>query len=171
MELRRVVDELYAGVGSRETPDDVCRRMRSIARLMADAGWGLRSGHARGADLAFEDGCDDVMGSKEIWVPYMGFGGSMSMLTPQPNAFVLAEQFHPNWSACNDFSRLAHARNAHIILGDNLQKPVDHVSCWTKDGLGEGGTGQAIRIARHYGIPVYDFAIPGTTELLRRRLA
>jgi cell division GTPase FtsZ len=52
--------------------------------------------------------------------------------------------------------RKLHARNAMIVLGKNLDDPVDFIICWTPGGTGSGGTGQALRIARAYGIPVYD---------------
>lgn len=28
--------------------------------------------------------------------------------------------------------------------------------CWTKNGSGQGGTGQALRIAKAYNIPIFD---------------
>ncbi|HRY03076.1 MAG TPA: hypothetical protein P5256_08115, partial [Beijerinckiaceae bacterium] len=36
------------------------------------------------------------------------------------------------------------------------------VICWTKDARGGGGTGQAIRLARAHGVPVFDLADPQT---------
>ena len=49
---------LYAGVGARKTPADVLGWMERIAAGMATQGWTLRSGGARGADSAFERGCN-----------------------------------------------------------------------------------------------------------------
>lgn len=58
----------YAGVGSRETPQDVLKIMWKIGRYLALNGYTLRSGGgAKGADTAFENGCDSVRGSKEIF--------------------------------------------------------------------------------------------------------
>lgn len=42
------------------------------------------------------------------------------------------------------------------ILGKNLDKPVEFVVCWTKNGKDIGGTGAAIRCALDHGIPVYN---------------
>ena len=56
----------YAGVGSRETPLDVLKTMWKIGNYLATKGYTLRSGGAKGADTAFENGCDSVIGSKEI---------------------------------------------------------------------------------------------------------
>ena len=48
-----------------------------------------------------------------------------------------------------------HARNAGILLGVRLDRPVDAVVCWTCDGgTVTGGTGMGIRIAGAHGIPV-----------------
>jgi hypothetical protein len=34
--------------------------------------------------------------------------------------------------------------------------PSRFVLCWTPEGSGSGGTGQALRIARHYGVQIID---------------
>jgi predicted Rossmann fold nucleotide-binding protein DprA/Smf involved in DNA uptake len=40
----------YAGIGSRETPKDICDIMTQLAIKLANNGWVLRSGGAKGAD-------------------------------------------------------------------------------------------------------------------------
>lgn len=55
----------YAGVGSRETPQDILNTMYKIGKYLASKGYTLRSGGAIGADTAFENGCDSVKGEKE----------------------------------------------------------------------------------------------------------
>lgn len=50
-------------------------------------------------------------------------------------------------------------RNVQIMRGEKLDQLVDVVVCWTKEGKGGGGTGQGIRIARAYDIPVIDMGI------------
>lgn len=170
MELRTVDGDAYAGVGSRQTPALILQRMRRMAALMGEAGWVLRSGAAPGADSAFELGCDDALARKEIWLPWLGFRGHSSLLTPRKEAHEIAAAHHPNWPACDSNARCLHARNVCQVLGANLESPVKLVICWTDMGLGGGGTGQAIRIARAYKIPVYDLGIRGTGELLARAL-
>lgn len=149
--------KIYTGIGSRETPADVLALMTKIARRMAGAGFLLRSGAAPGADSAFEAGAGDL---KEIYVPWKGFNGSALGMTPTPEAFVMAEKFHPAWNRCRRGARALHARNCHQVLGLNLRIPTSLVICWTMDGLSGGGTGQAIRIATHHKIPVHDLCIP-----------
>jgi hypothetical protein len=81
-----------------------------------------------------------------------------SRRTPQWEAIAML--FHPNWQACNEFARTAHARNTAIILGERCDKPVDCVICWTPGGAIAGGTGQALRIAAGYNIPVFNLFWP-----------
>ena len=42
------------------------------------------------------------------------------------------------------------------MLGLDLNTPSNFIICWTEDGKGQGGTGQALRIARDYDIPCFD---------------
>jgi hypothetical protein len=46
------------------------------------------------------------------------------------------------------------ARNAMQILGPKLNHPADLVITWTEMGLRKGGTGQALRIAEEYSVPI-----------------
>jgi hypothetical protein len=48
------------------------------------------------------------------------------------------------------------ARNSFQVLGEDLETPATCVICWTPGGKGDGGTGQALRIARHYDVPIID---------------
>jgi hypothetical protein len=45
-------------------------------------------------------------------------------------------------------------RNTYQVLGADLNMPADVVVCWTVDGKASGGTGQAMRIAKDYAIPI-----------------
>ena len=57
-------------------------------------------------------------------------------------------------------------RNYRQVRG--LDEPdSEFVICWTHDGTDVGGTGQAIRIANHYGIPVFNMFDKNATEILR----
>lgn len=136
----------YAGIGSRETPGDILDVMYRLGDFFSRKKFILRSGHAKGADRAFEHG--EKYGRKEIFVaaqsPY------------HPRWYEHAAKFHPAWERCSPWAQDLHARNSGIMLGENLDSPVDFVVCWTKDGKASGGTGQALRIAKEYNIPVYN---------------
>lgn len=162
----------YAGIGSRETPEAVLKLMRDVAYDLACRGWTLRSGCAPGADSAFEEGAFDAytvhtgVPKPELYLPWPRFQDRRAVLVareePQDEAFPIAEFFHPAWGSLKPAGRKFHARNVHQVLGYDVTAPqlVSFVLCWTKRAKGGGGTGQAIRIARHYGLPIYDLADP-----------
>ena len=152
----------YAGIGARKTPDDICQQVTNLATLLEEAGFILRSGGALGADTAFEDGVKDPHNA-QIFLPWANFNRSASALYPPTHdAYKLAEKYHPAWHRCNDTARAFHARNSHQILGQHLDMPVGMVICWTINGEGQGGTGQALRIAEDHDIPIIDYGIPNT---------
>lgn len=41
-------------------------------------------------------------------------------------------------------------------MGWDLSTLSDFVICYTKGGKGSGGTGQALRIAKVYNVPIFD---------------
>jgi hypothetical protein len=144
----------YAGIGSRRTPEPMLEIMTKIAKVCQERGYILRSGGAAGADTAFEAGANS---RKEIFLPWKGFNKHTSNLfNLTEEGYTLAEQFHPAWKRCSDKDKKFHVRNCYQVLGYHLNDPVYFVMCWTPNGSGLGGTGQAIRIAKHYRIPVYD---------------
>lgn len=147
----------YAGIGSRETPIEILKLFTQLGKFLANKNYILRSGHAEGADSAFEHGCDTVNGQKEIYLPWNGFEGSNSQLVvSDKKAFEIAEKFHPYWNNLKQGGQKLQARNSHQVLGNDLNTPSNFIICWTKNGKGSGGTGQAIRIAKSYNIPVFD---------------
>ena len=149
---------IYTGIGSRTAPTSVCALMTKIAKYMAAKGYTLRSGGAAGADSAFELGADD---RKEIYLPWEGFNFNKSPLhPPTTDAMAMAAQFHPAWDCMQKAAKLLMGRNSHQVMGLDLKTPTERIICWTKGARGEGGTGQAIRIARHHKIPVDDLADP-----------
>lgn len=157
----------YAGIGSRETPPTVLAAMTRIAVQLSTAGYTLRSGGAVGADSAFEAGAY----LKEIYLPWPRFNDNESPLhRVSPEALAIAARLHPTWLRLNKHAQLLHGRNTCQVLGGDCKTKADFVICWTKGGKGQGGTGQAIRLAQAFGIPVYDLAIWNEPVLLRRLL-
>ena len=147
----------YAGIGSRDIPYEIEKLSRSFGAFFARKGLILRSGGADGADTAFESGCDMCKGKKEIYLPWKGFNGSNSdLVVSNPMAFELAHTHHPYWLNLTAGAQKLQARNSHQVLGQDLETKSSFVVCWTKEGKGSGGTGQAIRIANAYNIPVFD---------------
>lgn len=149
-------DRYYAGIGSRETPLVICKDMTYIAEHLREL-YTLRSGHAGGADLAFEAGSEM---NKQIFLPYDGFNGGkvddVNFFTYSPEAMKLASFYHPAWKNCSFAAKRFHARNCHQVLGPDLKTPVEFVICYTERGLLKGGTAQAMRIAKDHDIPIFN---------------
>ena len=161
----------YTGIGSRETPIQILKLFTQIGKYLVNKNYILRSGHAEGADSAFEYGCTMVTGQKEIYLPWKGFGDSDSKLVVKENkAFEIAEQYHPYWHNLSQGAKKLQARNSHQVLGWDLNTPSKFVICWTKNGKGSGGTGQAIRIAKAYNIPIFDAGYWNDIEDVRKEL-
>lgn len=149
---------IYAGIGSRETPANVLKLMTRVATRLAARGYTLRSGGCEGADVAFEQGAT----SKEIFLPWKNYNGSDSQhYHITADALTLAASIHPAWERCSYGARKLHARNCQIILGQNLDQPVDFVICWHQ---GTGGTMQGVRLAIQRGIPVINLADPNWVQ-------
>lgn len=179
----------YTGVGSRETPDDVLELMATLAKKLAWSGWHLRSGHADGADLAFEVGAHSaiteyekvkhIVGVREaaepdIFLPWASFNGGSAytaLVEPYADAYQMAAGFHPGWDFLSMAARKLHARNCHQVLGVELDDPSEFLVCWTPDASGSGGTGQSIRVARANKVPVYDLGSAEQLDALRGWLA
>lgn len=161
----------YAGIGSRKTPSEICEKMKKIAKVLSKA-FILRSGGANGADSAFELGCTR---NKEIYLPTDTFNGrvdnGIQYLNYQkmPGAVLAQEmtyQFHPKADNLTKYKFHLHSRNAMQIFGKDMNDPVDFVVCWTENGEMIGGTAQALRIASHYNIPIYNLAKPSLLNFM-----
>jgi len=147
----------YSGVGSRSTPLALEPKIRRIAEILDEKGYVLRSGGAQGADIFFESGAKN----KEIYLPCKNFNNSDSLLYNQSQAaFDMAERFHPNWKGLSSFSKKLMARNSHQIFGLDMESPSKFIICWTKNGKVVGGTGQVLRIAKRYDVPVINLGKP-----------
>jgi hypothetical protein len=168
---------IYTGIGSRQTPEPVLQLIRSLGRELAEHGWLLRSGGSPGADTAFEQGCDEAHGRKEIFLPWRGFNNSESPLFDTPaEALNIAARYHPRLRSSSWQTQQLRARNVCQVLGRSLDTPSDLVLAWTEDGLVAGGTATVLHIAAERGIPVInlgdaEYAGLAGDELLSRLLA
>lgn len=160
---------IYAGIGSRETPNYILQIFERMGTWLAKRGDVLRSGGANGADSAFEKGCDKVSGKKEIYLPWIGFNGRDAVELPgigfvkdfyengeMDKAHDIAKKYHPYWSNLSFGGMALIARDGFQVLGLNLDTPADFIVCYTKDGKMLGGTAQALRIAKDKNIPVFN---------------
>ena len=180
---------VYAGVGSRRTPPAILDLMFRIAEDLARRGFVLRSGHAEGADLAFESGARD--GAAEIYLPWAAYNSEHVPVSPrhrfyhEPTEAAMRDwiRFHPNPQACSRAASKLLARNMHELMGYEYTmsgrnfpqgSAGDFVVCWTPDGaetaaecsVRTGGTGTVIRAADHFRVPVFNLARPGREQAL-----
>lgn len=154
---------VFAGIGSRDTPPHQCRRLTEVSAYLGKQGWGLRSGGANGADWACEQGADMVAAPKTIFLPWVSFNGNRwrhddrALVAAMPfsdKCLSIAEQYHPRWTSLTDAAMKLMARNVYQVLGVDLASPVNIVLCWTSGGRVVGGTGQALRIATAHDVPI-----------------
>lgn len=175
----------YTGIGSRKTPPEVLASMTWLAVQLYDLGYTLRSGHAVGADRAFEYGAEE---RADVYLPWKDFGvkpykndpGCPVMGNPivvdnliSKNHVELYSQVCFNMQrdpAC--FSRgikLLTYRDMHQVVGhEETFKLSDFVVCWTQ---APGGTHYAMEAARLHGIPVfnmYDLGKEAAEQILEK---
>jgi len=163
------------GVGSRRTPPEFLTIMEEIGALVRELGGYLRSGHNDGADLAFEKGARE---RALIFLPWAGFNNE-KRYAPSQNYIALEDVpnltravksvslYHPDPESLSQIDRKLMARNWFQIMGVDGETPSRCVVCWAPPdgqsyGAVKGGTGQAVRIARSKGIPVFNmFEVTG----------
>jgi len=153
----------YAGIGSRNTPNEILSLLTSLAEQLALKGYILRSGGAKGADSAFEKGCDKVHGNKEIFLPWKNFENNTSSLFINsiiPNDLItIAKEFYPSFDYSSKGVKKIYARNVQQILGEkpNVSLPSSFVLCWTdRSRIPVAGTMFGITLAESRNIPVFN---------------
>lgn len=157
---------IITSVGSRNTPSHILEEMEEIARVLTSLGHWLRSGHANGADYAFEKGARDRM---ILYLPWHGFNSQLPFLTKEvyvpkdeiiPSLDELVDDIHPNSIMLSRGARAMHRRNMCQVLGKDLDRPSDALICWAPiEGHGiTGGTATAYNLALSRSIPVYNLA-------------
>lgn len=166
----------YAGIGARDITAITACELKKYGEILGSLEYILRSGAARGSDAAFESGCDVVNGPKEIYLPHKKFNNHDSLLICEltPKIEYIASRYYHSAQAYSTLStnvKRLMCRNCMQVLGSELNDPVDFVLCWTNDGREydttreTGGTGQAIRIANAYDIPVFNLNNPLTPSI------
>jgi hypothetical protein len=168
----------YAGIGSRETPEDIGGIMTELAAKLENLGWRLRSGGAKGADTYFEVGVSDPA-NKQIFLhkevtkthrvdPERGIYNA-SRCIDWDWAMQLASEIHPAWHRCSKDAQGLHARNVYQVLGTGTPKLAvsNMVICWAIPdihGVPEGGTRTAWKVAERYNIQRYNLAVRGDRD-------
>lgn len=167
-------EKYFTGIGSRNTPPEICKAMTEIASILEDKGYTLRSGNATGADIAFARG---VKEKAEIWLPWKGF--NQDFIDEHPNhtyriisthdgdAFRSVAQFHPDPKRLTEKGFLLMMRNHRQLFGENDVKSK-FIICWTKDGRAAGGTGQNLRAGDYHDILILNMFNLSKEDVLRK---
>lgn len=166
----------YAGIGSRDTPFEICDQMTLLAKALRAQGFTLRSGGARRADTAFARGAGE---DAVIYLPWAEYeieetGAQRVVCGEDLRLRLIAERLHPKWGACGRRARALLTRNVAQMIGAEKEDPPSELAiCWTPRASGSGGTGGALRVAdtRVPVIPVYDLALPFNFPYLMERFA
>lgn len=163
--------KFFSGIGSRETPENILQDMKSLSSIFEDMGYCLRSGGAKGADTWFARGTNNA----QIWLPWTDFNKwerndkhTYRIIDSDDElANEMVNKFHPIGKELKGKVRLLMMRNTYQVLGKNGECDSQFVICWTSDGQASGGTGQAIRLANHYNIPVYNMYNLSKNDILK----
>ena len=177
----------YAGVGTRELPESLISIINDIAVRLLKEGYILRSGGAGGSDKAFQNGVEEYCNVnnlqyskyQEIYLPWNGFNGLRKdinkgyVLEQNPDALSYTMKYHPAANSLSSAAKTLMNRNAHQVMGKNLNDPVKFVVAITNDGsLGAttyktGGTGQTLRIAKDLNIPIINLGHRFHLEMIK----
>lgn len=116
----------YTGIGSRQTPPAALSYMTQFATDMAGRGYVLRSGHAPGADQAFERGAN---GKAQIFLPWASFESDVPIMgdtfrEPTLEAAEIAAQHHPAWDRLRRGARRADAQVSRRSYRHLNQQPA-----------------------------------------------
>lgn len=161
----------YAGIGSRQITRQETLDIYKIADFLRDK-YILYSGNADGADIAFQKGS---CGNCILWLPWKNFNKNkywepaLKIIGDSDLAKESVDKYHPAPENLSSGARMMMARNYHQIMGGRDYPQVSFVICcsnYDENGVW-GGTGQAVRIAKEKGIPVYNLRELGKEKILK----
>lgn len=153
---------IITGVGSRSTPIEIMKEMTKIGEWCLDNNIWVRSGHAEGADWAFE------LGSQEKCIAYIPWASFNAHLKSRAKIRVLTDkeismqtnlvnEIHPSPGRLSNGAFRLMRRNVCQIMGETTQSPLTNaVICWTEGGKLLGGTAFAMRLATKFNIPIFN---------------
>ena len=147
----------YAGIGSKNTPKSCLDFMTKIGRVCAKKGLILRSGGYGEADCAFERGCDQEGGSKEIF--------ASKHIVEHDWAIKMAREvcWEASLSRMKPYTRSLIIKNMYQVFGDHSEqlRPIKFVVFYCDNdpllqGKNNDVTRYAVRSAHHHLIPHFN---------------
>lgn len=95
---------------------------------------------------------------KKLWLKKMHPNVDFRVIPQTEQYREIVARHHPAPDNLKDFAWGLHGRNLNIVMGDNLDDPVDAVyysAPHDKDGQPKGGTAMAVKYAKECGVPCY----------------
>ena len=95
---------VITAVGSRQTPENILAEMKKIGHWCSQYGVTIRSGHAEGADWAFEYGAQY---SCQVYLPWKNFNSHLKSsaqvyIYDNVRASKIAKKYHPAYDKLSD---------------------------------------------------------------------
>lgn len=168
----------YSGVGSRETPIEICNLMTKIAFKLEQEGYILRSGHAEKADQAFEKGVKNSKNKCIYTIENFDFSPENYEMCKSEILNVLDSNL--NFDNYGKNAQILILRDVNQVLGSVKTEFVKSkfLICWTKHTNyyakppnACGGTRFAVRIALKHDIPVFNLLIKEDRERIEKFLS
>lgn len=150
-----------AGIGNRKTPPHILDEMVKVGEFCRNSGIYINSGHAEGADYAFERGGLEFV---TAFVPWSSFNeaelphlGEKVIIHENERFDSLVRELHPKAEYFRAGTFKLMRRNVPQILGIDGYTPVSAVVCYS---VGNGGTEFSLSIARKFDVPILNMAEP-----------
>ena len=147
----------WSGIGSRQTPPEICNLMTKIAFKLEQNNYILRSGKAIGADLAFEKGIQNFKNKCIYTVENFDFS---------PENYEMCKS-----EILRDVNQVLGSRKTCLKKSKFVICWTKHVNYYAKPPNACGGTRFAVRIALKYGIPVFNLLIKEDRERIEKFLS
>lgn len=153
----------YACTANEDAPPEIKNKFIEIVKMLENNGYTLRTGGMEG----IEEIVENSVTKKEVHLPWREFGGKQSRFTfNSDRAYAIAKKYHPTFDGLSKGVKCFLAKNARLILGNNMTSPALFLLTWTEDGATSsrdrtartGFAGHPIAIAAGIGIPVINLA-------------
>jgi len=162
----------YAGIGSRDITDKEASLILAISSKLSER-YTVYSGNAGGADITFQQGSE---GKCIIYLPWGGFNKEEYDPLRSIAHFDVgntdigreyAAKYHPCYSQLKEGAKRLMCRNTHQVLGFKDYPRAEFIVFCANEvaGVVQGGTAQAIRIARDIGVLTFNIRYNGSKEL------
>lgn len=153
----------YACTANDDAPQEIKDKFIEIVKMLENNGYTLRTGGMEGVEEIVENSVT----KKEVHLPWRDFAGKQSRFTFNTDrAYAIAKKYHPTFDGLSKGVKCFLAKNARLILGNNMTSPALFLLTWTEDGATSsrdrtartGFAGHPIAIAAGIGIPVINLA-------------